>query len=74
MKPRTLFALAAMLVVSAGAWAQEHYPMIVVPPGKGPYQEYFALEYTREDRPQVPLSMGPAATRDASIGHWGLNE
>ena len=41
MKQRLLlsWALAAMSVLCAGAWAQERrYPITVVPPGKGPYQ------------------------------------
>ena len=33
------WALAAMSVVSTGAWAQERgYPITVIPPGQGPYQ------------------------------------
>ena len=37
MKHR-LPAFAAILLSCAGAWAQEHYPITVVPPGKGPYE------------------------------------
>src|SRR5215467_9715045 len=41
MKQRLLlpWTLAAISVLSAGAWAQEwRYPVTMVPPGKGPYQ------------------------------------
>ena len=35
----SLWALAALPGLPAGAWAQEpHYPITVVPPGKGPYE------------------------------------
>ena len=43
-------------------------------PGRGPYQEHFALDNRAEGIPGMPLPTVAAGTTDMSFSHWGLNE